>query len=167
MTRKATDVAMRIADRFLLILLFFTTEAIRTDEDHDIDFLVRDRNKDGKVSREEYGLSGGKTAPIEEAFACLDTDESGFVTKEEREHLRNNFLLSKISKLTTADVLQWFEDDKCVPVDIRRYIPRLEAGKITGPALWDICIRDPSLLLSEFKIKEANVRRTIIQVIPS
>ena len=127
------------------------------------DYLhMRDRKKDGRRSIEE-SRRAIRNSQSEETLSCLDGDKNGFVSKRKKEALRNDFFRSRLSKLTTEEVVRWIDDDRCVPVDMKPYIPNLKSQQITGPALWDVCVRDPSLLLTELKIEEANVRRTIVQ----
>ena len=62
------------------------------DSDPDVEFLMRDGDGDGKVTRDEFksgrGNGGNGGEATDEAFACLDVDMNGYVTKEERDALR-------------------------------------------------------------------------------
>ena len=132
------------------------------DVDTDVEFQMRDGNKDGKVTREEF-KRGKPAEATDEAFACLDADMNGYVTKEERDALRTRFWKSRLSQLNAEEVLEWVAYDKCVPADMRKYVPILKAAKLNGLALWDIGVKNPSLLRTEMKIDAPNVRRTLVQ----
>eukprot|EP00291_Cryptomonas_curvata_P005725 CAMPEP_0172198508 /NCGR_PEP_ID=MMETSP1050-20130122/28129_1 /TAXON_ID=233186 /ORGANISM="Cryptomonas curvata, Strain CCAP979/52" /LENGTH=143 /DNA_ID=CAMNT_0012875343 /DNA_START=86 /DNA_END=514 /DNA_ORIENTATION=- len=141
------------------------TAAVKTravDVDPDVEFLLRDGNKDGKVTREEF-KRGKPAEATDEAFACLDTDMNGYVTKEERDALRTRFWKSRLSKLNAEEVLEWVAYDKCVPTNMKKYLPKLKAANLNGLALWEIGVKNPSLLRTEMKIDLANVRRTLVQ----
>ena len=130
------------------------------------DLDASDRNHDGKVSREEFRL-GNEAETADEAFACLDSDKNGFVSHEEKSALRARFYSSSLSTLTSQKVIEWLDNSTCVPVDVQEYLPKIKKAQLTGPALWDNCVSNPSLLLSELGIASADVRRTIVQVVLS
>ena len=134
------------------------------DVDTDVEFLMRDNNKDGKVTREEF-KRGKQAEATDEAFACLDSDMNGYVTKEERDALRTRFWKSRLSQLNAEEVLEWVAYDKCVPTNMKKYVPTLKAANLNGLALWDIGVKNPSLLRTEMKIESPNVRRTLVQVL--
>ncbi len=148
------------------LFVFVLPAAIQAvDVDPDVEFLMRDGNKDGKVTREEF-KQGKKAEATDEAFACLDADMSGYVTKEERDALRTRFWKSRLSKLNAEEVVEWVAYDKCVPTNVTNYLPRIKAGNLNGLALWDIGVKNPSLLRTELKIDMSIVRRTIVQARP-
>ncbi len=150
-----------------VVLLSVLTGAVRggaLDVDTDVEFLMRDNNKDGKVTREEF-KRGKQAEATDEAFACLDVDMNGYVTKEERDALRTRFWKSRLSQLNAEEVLEWVAYDKCVPTNMKKYVPTLKAANLNGLALWDIGVKNPSLLRTELKIESPNVRRTLVQAL--
>jgi hypothetical protein len=150
-----------------VVLLSVLNGAVRggaLDVDTDVEFLMRDNNKDGKVTREEF-KRGKQAEATDEAFACLDVDMNGYVTKEERDALRTRFWKSRLSQLNAEEVLEWVAYDKCVPTNMKKYVPTLKAANLNGLALWDIGVKNPSLLRTELKIESPNVRRTLVQAL--
>jgi hypothetical protein len=150
-----------------VVLLSVLKGAVRggaLDVDTDVEFLMRDNNKDGKVTREEF-KRGKQAEATDEAFACLDVDMNGYVTKEERDALRTRFWKSRLSQLNAEEVLEWVAYDKCVPTNMKKYVPTLKAANLNGLALWDIGVKNPSLLRTELKIESPNVRRTLVQAL--
>jgi hypothetical protein len=127
------------------------------------DLDASDRNHDGRISREEFRI-GNEAETADEAFACLDSDQNGYVSQEEKSGLRARFYTSALSALTSQKVVEWLNNKKCVPVNMTKYFSKIKKAQLTGPALWDNCVANPSLLLSELGITSASVRRTIIQV---
>lgn len=88
------------------------------------------------------------------AFACLDEDEdvNGYVTKEERNSLQKRFYQSRLSSLSEEETVLWLVDPKCVSADLSKYRGVIEGSNLNGLALWDVGIKDPSLLMSEVGI---------------
>jgi hypothetical protein len=152
---------------YILLIVSYVADImadVRTfQSDPDDDFLARDRNKDGKVSRKEF-VEGSQAQATDEAFACLDYNMDGYVTREERDSMLIKFSRSKLATLTPEQVEEWMTDIKCVPDDTRKYQKHLKAANLNGLALWNVGVRNPSLLRTEMKIDSPNVRRAIVHV---
>eukprot|EP00960_Hanusia_phi_P035003 751414-Hanusia_phi.AAC.2 len=116
------------------------------------DFEIRDKNRDGR---------GG----TDSAFACLDGDMNGYVTKEEQNALKKRFYRSRLSQLNSEEVLDWLMYPKCVPTDMTKYANKFKQAGLNGLSLWEYGVRSPRLLKYELKISNPVVRRTLVQAI--
>mmetsp|Transcript_15479 Transcript_15479/g.35436 ORF Transcript_15479/g.35436 Transcript_15479/m.35436 type:complete len:737 (-) Transcript_15479:157-2367(-) len=127
------------------------------------DFEIRDKNRDGRVTRQEFvdGSRGG----TDSAFACLDGDMNGYVTKEEQNALKKRFYRSRLSQLNSEEVLDWLMYPKCVPTDMTKYANKFKQAGLNGLSLWEYGVRSPRLLKYELKISNPVVRRTLVQAI--
>ena len=104
-----------------------------------------------RVTRQEFvdGSRGGSDS----AFACLDGDMNGYVTKEEQNALKKRFYRSRLSQvdrvlqivsrppmvlthhcqLNSEEVLDWLMYPKCVPTDMSKYANKFkQAGADTA-----------------------------------
>ena len=136
--------------------------------DTDAEFESSDINRDGRVDRLEFQHTKGQeneTETHDEVFGCLDIDMNGFVTKEERDSLKTRFYKSRLSQLTTSEVLQWISHDKCVPTQLDDYLPSIRTARLNGLALWDVAVRSPARLRTELRIGSPTARRTIVHAI--
>uniref|UniRef100_A0A7S4UGX8 EF-hand domain-containing protein n=1 Tax=Guillardia theta TaxID=55529 RepID=A0A7S4UGX8_GUITH len=159
----------RFRTRFFALLglcLHFVLVVFASDDEENIpldDFEIRDKNRDGRVTRQEFvdGSRGGSDS----AFACLDGDMNGYVTKEEQNALKKRFYRSRLSQLNSEEVLDWLMYPKCVPTDMSKYANKFKQAGLNGLSLWEYGVRSPRLLKNELKIGNPVVRRTLVQAI--
>ena len=70
-----------------------------------------------------------------------------------------------LRQLNEEEVMEWLTYRKCMPTDLTKYVKRLKAAHLNGLALWEVGVKNPSLLKVEFGIVSPLQRRTIVQAI--
>ena len=124
------------------------------------DFLGSD-GADGRLSREEFKEASGSSA----TFACLDTDDNGYISAKEVAELKAQFYRSKVAGLTTEEVIGWLEEDTCVPGNYHDHIAAFRSAEVNGAMLWELAVKNAQNLEVRLGIRSENTRETIAQAI--
>lgn len=114
----------------------------------------QDSNDDGQVSEAEFVRQQSiRGAGIRQAYSCLDADSNGQITRQEMWEMKNQFWRSKLSKLSTSELVNWISNPKCVDADMSEHLPAFHAKQVAGLSMWTYGIQNPIMMKTQLGIQ--------------
>jgi hypothetical protein len=122
------------------------------------------------VSEEEFVRQQSiRGAGIKQAYSCLDADSNGQITRQEMWEMKNQFWRSKLSKLSTSELIKWISNPKCVDTDMREYLAAFHSKQVAGLSMWTYGIQNPIMMKTRLGIqndmKRAHISESVCREI--